>query len=572
MLFEFSIRPTVLALLLSVALCGIAGCDGTTDADDKDPDDTGSDDSVNASSSIIVGDWDIVTGENSADLIENYDFTVLDIYLSDDSIVVSSDTDTLAVETLTSEQSSSDEETTLATVTLEDTTVITISTDTYGINIESTAPEATLIEYALQGGFTQTVTIYSDNDFKLSLNGITINSADGPAINIQSKQRAFIELPENTVSYLYGSQDDWSDRYLDSEETEEMDLKATFFSEGPLIFDGAGSLNITAYQKHAVTSDDHVRLVQGSISLTANEKDGIRANDAFIMDGGNLTINADEGKGIKVKGKEDDTAPIGFIAINDGALEIESYDKAITAAWESDEDGDTTTLNDDPDPRVTINGGTLTITTNGEPYDDGDDSLSPEGIEAKSVLTINEGELAIESTDDALNAGTGIVINGGEIYAVSSENDAVDSNGILTIAGGLLVAIGADGVEGGLDNDDNTFSITGGTFVGIGGRNSTPTSSATTQNTISMSDVSSGLLAFTDSDGNIAFAYDMPDDFDSVLLGGPDFKTDTGYTVNHGGTIGSYSYKFNGLYITPYSLTGGATGRSFTIRSTVTSL
>jgi hypothetical protein len=423
-----------------------------------------------------------------------------------------------------------------------------------------------LIEYALYGGFDQTVTIFSDYDLKLSLNSINISSTDGPAINIQSKQRAFIELPDSSYSTLSDTTT-WSDRYLD--DGDEMDLKGTIFSEGPMIFYGAGALDITANKKHALASDDHVRVQESSISITSYNKDGVRCNDAFIMDSGVLYIGTTEGKGIKVEGKEDDEAPIGFITINAGELTINSYDKAITAAWESDEDGDTATLDDDPDPRVTINGGTITIITTGTPIED---ELSPEGIEAKSLLTINDGDISIDATDDALNAGSGIIINGGHIHAVSSTNDAIDSNGILTITDGVIVADGAGGAEGGMDNDNYTFTVTGGLFVAIGGRNSTPTRSATTQNVVSLRNISSGLLAIEDSSGNVAFAYTMPESASAVLLSSPDLEDSTTYTIYNGGTIGSYSELFNGLYKTPSAHSGGSSQGSFSISSTVTSL
>jgi hypothetical protein len=552
--FHNSLKSSLSFLLLVLALVGCDSSDEHTSLESSDDSST-STTTTTTTDSITVGEWDIVSGENEADLVENYSFETLTIDL--DSITVSSDSSSLVVDS-----SSSD----AIRVTLDDDTIITITEEAYGITIVSNSPEDSLIEFSLYGGFSQTVTIYSEYDFKLSLNSITIASNDGPAINIQSKQRAFVELPNGATNMLSDTTT-WSDRYLDS--GDEMDLKGTIFSEGPLIFSGNGSLEITANKKHALASDAHVRLREGSIAIASYNKDGVRSNDAFIMDDGELDITANDGKGIKVKGKEDDTAPIGFITINHGTLTIQSYDKAITAAWESDEDGETTTLDDDPDPRVTINGGTLIITTTGTPIED---ELAPEGIEAKSVLTINDGDIDIDATDDALNAGTGIVFNGGYTHAVSSTNDAIDSNGILTITDGVIVANGAGGAEGGFDNDANTFTVSGGLFVGIGGRNSSPTQSATTQNVVSLRNVSSGLLAIEDSSGNVAFAYNIPESCDAVLLSSPDLQTGTTYTIYSDGSVGSYSELYNGLYVTPSSHSGGKSESNFTISSSVTSL
>jgi hypothetical protein len=457
-------------------------------------------------------------------------------------------------------------------VLLDGLTVISISEDDYGITIDSTAPSETLIEFALFGGFSQTLTVYSENDFKFSLNSITIDSSDGPAINIQTKQRAFIELSPGSVNTLSDTTT-WSDRTLP--DGEEMDLKGTIFSEGAMIISGSGSLEVTANKKHALASDGHVRLREGTVTLTAYQKGGIRTNDAFVMDGGDLGISTSEGRGIKVEGKEDDETPIGFIAINDGNLDITSYNKAITASWESDEDGETATLQDDPDPRVTINGGTIRITTTGpaeDKWNTSDGDPVPEGIESKSDLVINAGEFQIVTTDDALNAGDSIEINGGYISVTSSSKDAIDSNGALTINGGVIVANGGPVPEGGVDNDQYTFSVTGGTFVAFGGHNSMPTASATTQNTVSLGNINTGLLTIKDNSGNIAIAFEMPETAGSVLVSSPYFETGVSYSINNGGQIGSYSENFNGLYLDPASHTNGSETDSFTINSTVTEL
>jgi hypothetical protein len=123
-----------------------------------------------------------------------------------------------------------------------------------------------------------------------------------------------------------------------------------------------------------------------------------------------------------------------------------------------------------------------------------------------------------------------------------------------------------------MDNDQNTFAVNGGTFVALGGANSTPTASASTQNTVSLGSIDEGLLTVKDSSGNIAIAYEMPETATEVLVTSPDFETGVSYTVYQDGEIGSYSDVFNGLYLDPASHSNGSEVDSFTITSTVTSL
>lgn len=507
------------------------------------------------------GGWIMSNGANPSDLNDTASFQRIALAL--DTLAVTSGSTALTVGAAGGG----------IPVRLNGATVATVAEDGFGITITADFPEGMLPEFALSGSYAHTVTIHSSTAFKLSLEGVAIASTDGPAINIQSKQRAFVVSAAGSGNVLSDTST-YSARTL--ADGSSMDLKATFFSEGPLIFSGSGVLSVTAASKHAVASDAHVRLRSGTLTLVANKKDGLRANNAVIVDGGGLSIRAPAGKGVKVEGKEDASTPLGFIAINGGSIDITSHDKAITASWESDEDGTTATLADDPDPRVTINGGTITITTTGTPYEDtnladGDSSLSPEGIEAKSVLTINGGTIVINSTDDALNAGTGIEINGGRVYAHSSANDAIDSNGTLTITGGLILAHGANGAEGGLDCDENTFTVTGGTLVGIGGRNSTPTRSTTTQNTVLLSNLQAQQLVLRDAAGNAAFAFVLPSAASSVLVSSPQIGSGTTYSLIGGGTLGGYAENFHGLFVSPTTHGGGTViNGAIAIASTVT--
>lgn len=555
-------------LFAALAALSLAACGG--DSNNSSSNTTSGSTSTNTSTSsgsntttdttataVTVGKWNISTGAYADDAVDTSAYLPLAIAL--DTMTASSSSSRLTV-TQTSD--------TVTTVALDGTNVITLTKDAYGVTIRSTLSGDTHVSYQLSGSGTTPLTVYSDNAYKLVLSGATIASADGPAINLQSKQTAFVELSgtstlSDSATYTARTTDDG----------DSMDLKATFFAEGPLVFSGSGSLAVNGSYKHALASDKHLRLASGTITLNSTVKDGLRANNAFVMDGGTLTITTPAGKGIKVEGKEDTTQALGFIAINDGTLTITSYDKAITASWEGDEDGDTTTTDDDPDPRVTINGGTINVTTTGTPYESTTDSLSPEGIEAKSVLTINGGNITVNATDDALNAGTGLVIAGGRNYLVSSANDAVDSNGYLTISGGYTVAVGASAPEGAFDNDQNTFAVTGGIFVGTGGSNSTPTTSATTQNTLVVNTgVTAGQWTLRDSSGNAVFSYLVPATAQAMVLSSPRIATSGSYTIVTGGTLGSVGENFNGLAIEPTTHTGGTTGSSVSISSTVTSI
>jgi len=545
-----------LAVLGCLFFVGLVGCGGSGGGSTS----SGTTDSTLAS-------WDFDTGANASDQLASTTFAYT-VGINLETLAITTSSPALAVGTTSSGTTP---------LILGSSTVITVTQDAYGLTLDSDLPDGVNVSFELSGTYTGSVTIYSGESFKLAFNGAAITSPDGPAVNIQSDQRAFVVLNAGTTNSLSDSST-WSTRYL--EDGTEMDLKGTLFSEGPLLFSGSGSLAITAAKKHAICSDGHIRLTEGSIGIQSAKKDGIRANEAFIMDGGNLSISTAEGagKGIKVEGKEDDTCPLGFIVINDGALDITSYDKAITASWEAEDDATTTSVEDDPDPFVTIHGGAITISTFGEPYEDtdtsdGDDSLSPEGIESKSNLTITGGTLEITTTDDGLNAGGAIAISGGSTYVLSTQNDAVDSNGTLAISGGILVAVGASAPEGGLDADTNAFTISGGTFIGLGGANSSPTSC--TQNTLRLGSSSASLMTVKDTSGKVAFAFQVPSSCTARLCGSADILTGSTYTLYSGGTLSGSTSTFHGLHLGLSSAThsgGTATSNAFTISNTLTTV
>jgi hypothetical protein len=78
-------------------------------------------------------------------------------------------------------------------------------------------------------------------------------------------------------------------------------------------------------------------------------------------------------------------------------------------------------------------------------------------------------KLYVYAYDDALNAGD-LVVDGGRLFAYSVTNDAVDSNGTITVNGGLVIADGSFSPEQGIDTDfPDKFRVTGGTLFSVGG-------------------------------------------------------------------------------------------------------
>lgn len=550
-------------LIWIVIICLFCFSCSDTGSESDSSEETSSSNTATAIDSSTYADSVAVTASTykTADVVNNTTFSyIIDIDFTANTAKLSTASTALAITTDG-----------VTPLTVGSTNVI-IARTTNGITVTSTVDAA--IRYNLSGTLSGTFIVSSSSEsshpYQLYLNGVTINATAGPAFDLESTQKVFVVAASGTINTLKDSS------------TRTITKKAALYGLGPIIFSGDGTLSVTGSYKHGIFSDDYIRVRGTTLNVAVSAKDAVRSVNGFIFDDGTFTINAtgttvdDESKGIKVEGVEDTGAGKGYIVINGGYITITSVGKAITAGWDIDEDAETTDTSDDPDPYVIVNNGVIKITTTGTPYEyttaNGTVSCSPEGIEAKSNLTINNGYITISTTDDALNAGESITLNGGYLYLASSDNDAIDSNGTLTITGGVIVAIGAEAPEGSFDCDVNTFAITGGTFVGIGGTITQPTTSAVTQNVVVLGSLTSGnTMAIKASDGTVVFAFTIPQSFATMVLSSPDIATGTKYTVYTDGTV-SADNVFNGLYLGSLNYSSGTAGSSFTVSSKITKI
>ncbi len=115
--------------------------------------------------------------------------------------------------------------------------------------------------------------------------------------------------------------------------------------------------------------------------------------------------------------------------------------------------------------------GKLTIQGNGKLNVYGNQEEGEGIATTDNDITINGGEIYIESADDGLNAGGDnggtITINDGNIY-IKASGDGIDSNKNLVINGGKVYTMGSSiGGDAGIDTD-GSFEINGGEVIALG--------------------------------------------------------------------------------------------------------
>lgn len=206
-----------------------------------------------------------------------------------------------------------------------------------------------------------------------------------------------------------------------------------------------------------ISADGNIQIDGGTLSLTSTGAGGkgINGDGTLTINGGDITVSTTGGMYAYVNGKE-------YTNYTGNTDNLNSDYKSSPKGMKID-------------GNVEINGGSINVTTTGN---------GAEGIESKAILTINDGAIVVNAYDDCINSSSHMYIKGGDITVVASDNDGLDSNGNMYISGGTIKAFGTKAPECGIDaNEEDGYSVffTGGTLLAVGGGNSVPSSSASTQ-------------------------------------------------------------------------------------------
>jgi len=426
--------------------------------------------------------------------------------------------------------------------------------------------------YVVSGTTTDgSLTIVGDKKFELKLNGVDITNPDSSAVNLLSKKRAYVYLADGTTN-----------RLSDGTTSKAADQKAAFYGKGKMLFNGTGSLEVYGNYNNGLHCADYIVFGKGNniyVKSTANH--GIKANDGIYVNGGilNVEVSAAAAKGLNCESNiqfnggrttvittghgtyEDGEAKASaavkadsIITVNGGELWLKSTGsggKGLKADWE-----------------IYLNGGSVSVITEGSKYTSGNDTASPkgikagtknvhgvldinggtimvrtsgqngEGIESKGTLTVSDGTVQVAAYDDAVNSSGNMYVKGGTMTVVGQNSDGLDANGNMYISGGTVVAFGAGGAETGIDvGEQYKLNITGGNIFGIGGRIDA-TLGSTSQGIISATGSVSANTSVTVSNGSSTLAtFVMPPynyNNGSIMLSTTGMTSGNSYTVTFG--------------------------------------
>ena len=339
---------------------------------------------------------------------------------------------------------------------------------------------------------------------------------------------------------------------------------------------GGGYLKLTTagVTSHAIASNGDITMTGGIIqaSVSGNGSKGLKSDGTFTITDGKITV-INSATACYDNTEVDVTSPSGIKAavvnIKGGTVQCKSTGnggkgissdgnltisggivKVITTGstyiYNSSLDAKAKAIKSDAIMYIT--GGAITIKTSTD---------GAEGLESEYNMYISGGEMAISTYDDAINVSTyGYTLNisGGKIYAYSSKNDAIDSNGYIQISGGVVIGDGSPSPESGIDSDNNAIAITGGIVVGIGGEQASNTSlPGGTQSSVDCErfSISSGqYINISSSSGSTIMTYLAKCDITRgrFFFSSSALTSGTTYTVSKGGSFTSSSPGFYGYY------------------------
>lgn len=429
----------------------------------------------------------------------------------------------------------------------------------------------------------------------LVLDGVDITCKSTAPLNVIKAETVIINLVD-------GSENVFTDSSEYTEFTEDTEPDGTIFSKADLYINGTGTLKVNANYADSIVSKDSLAIEEATIEVSSVD-DGIRGKDFVSIKNATITVNS-EGDGIKSTIDTDES--LGYVIIKDSTINIKAGADGIQAETivnltgskiNIETTGDIGSKNSEESSsskgikagkEITINSGDIIVNSTDDAIhsnyfviindgnielsssDDGihadtnvqinggtiDLKKSYEGIEA-NYIEINGGNISVVASDDGVNVSGGndnsamggrqgennfsnvadstrkLVITGGYIY-VFSQGDGLDSNGSIEMTGGNVVVAGSvNGGNGALDYDQS-FNITGGTFIAYGSNGMWLNPSNTSSQysiCFGVSGSSDDKIVLKDSNGNEILSTTTTMAYGAVVFSSPEIKQGETYTI-----------------------------------------
>lgn len=243
-----------------------------------------------------------------------------------------------------------------------------------------------------------------DGKVRLVLDGASITSAKGPAIRITEADEVVVVLAAGSTNAL-----------RDGTASAADEPSAALASMADLTIGGAGALTVTGTANDGIASKDGLVVLGGRITVTAKD-DGIRGKDYLIVQAGTLTVRAG-GDGLVSDNEE--KADRGYVAVLGGTVTVTAADGLVAAT------------------DVIVGGGRITTRTAARAASTVESGTSAKGLKAGTAIVVGSGRIAVTAADDAIHSDGSVTIAGGTL-TLATADDGVHAEGTLAITGGSV--------------------------------------------------------------------------------------------------------------------------------------
>ena len=296
-----------------------------------------------------------------------------------------------------------------------------------------------------------------DAEVVIELTGASISCSTDSPIKALEADKVEISAKKNTTNLVEDLRSEKSATAVDDGSLGEGAINA----KTDLKLKGAGTLVVRGNYNNGVHTTKDLKIQKESLYVTA-VNNALKGKDSITIESGEITAVSKKGNGLKTENTDVSSSTgnqRGSITINGGTLIVDSVYDAIDASYN-------VTVNqaaEDVSTKITAKTGAYS--TYSSNYDR---TTSAKGLKADNEITITNGIVAIQASDDAIHAnygdafdngatGVGIInVNGGNI-GIASGDDGIHADNTLNIAGGTIDITGStEGIEA------NHINITGG--------------------------------------------------------------------------------------------------------------
>lgn len=278
----------------------------------------------------------------------------------------------------------------------------------------------------LDGGYIY-INAGSSAEVEIDLNGASIISSSNSPIYSYSVGELKVKAMEGTSNLL---------KDIRSKKTGDVDNQGegVISAKADLSLTGKGTLVISGTYNNGIHTTKDLTIKNQTLQVTV-PNNAIKGKDSITVESGTILVTSTEGDGLKTDNSDLSSKGLqrGKISILDGTINVNAYSDGLDSAYDVD-----------------ISGGELLVKV-GEYSSQGkaDSSSSQKGIKAENNINISNGTINVYSTDDALHANYGNVldngnkgqgninVSGGEMQ-VTSKDDALHADNTLTITGGIV--------------------------------------------------------------------------------------------------------------------------------------